>query len=313
MTGRTIEVSSAAHLSLRRRQLVIERAGLAPVTSPLEDLAHLITTNPQITCTNALLAALAEAKVSLVICGADHMPAGVLLPYAANELSGERLRAQLACSKPMAKRLWQSVVSCKLERQGDLLALATGLDAGLHAMAKRVRSGDPDNLEAQGAQRYWPRLLGATFRRDRDAADANRLLNYAYAILRAATARALIGSGLFPAVGLFHSNRGDAFALASDIMEPFRPFADGIVYELAQNGQASVPLDRTLKTHLLAVLNIGVWIDSQTMPLSMALERTAASLAASFNQRRNLLRLPDGAAGLPAPDGLSDDATSPAA
>jgi CRISPR-associated protein Cas1 len=248
----------------------------------------------------------------MVICGADHLPAGILLPYSANELAGARLRTQLACPKPLAKRLWQTVVTYKLQRQGDLLANTTGNDAGLRAMAKRVRSGDPDNLEAQGAQRYWPRLMGWHFRRDRDAADSNRLLIYIYAVLRAATARALIGAGLLPALGLFHSNRGDTFALASDMMEPFRPFADAIVWELVRSGRAGEPFGRGLKTHLLAVLNLGVRIDGQIMPLSMALERTASSVASSFNQRKNLLRLPDGTADLPSPDGPVDDAASSA-
>ncbi len=212
MTGRTVEVTSAAHLAMRSKQLVIDRRDQPAASTPLEDLAHLITVNPQITYTHALLAGLMEAKVALVVCGADHMPAGVLLPFAANQLSGERLRAQLDCPAPLAKRLWQRVVACKLRRQGDLLETVTGEDGGLHAMAGRVRSGDPDNMEAQGAQRYWRRLMGSGFRRDRAADDANRLLNYGYAIIRAATARALVGAGLFPALGLFHSNRGDAFA-----------------------------------------------------------------------------------------------------
>jgi CRISPR-associated protein Cas1 len=149
--------------------------------------------------------------------------------------------------------------------------------------------------------------MGSSFRRDRAAEDANRLLNYGYAIIRAATARALVGAGLFPAVGLFHSNRGDAFALASDLMEPFRPFIDGVVWEFAQAGQAGAMLDRTLKTHLLGVLNIGIRIDGQAVPLSMALERMAASLATSFAERKNMLRLPEGRAGLPQADSAGDD------
>jgi CRISPR-associated protein Cas1 len=313
MTGRTIEISSPAHLALRSRQLVIERKDQPAVTSPLEDLGHLITTNPQITYTHALLSSLMEAKVAVVVCGADHMPAGVLLPFAANQLSGARLRAQLDCPVPLAKRLWQSVIACKLRRQGDVLARATGEDWGLHAMARRVRSGDPDNLEAQGAQRYWPRLLGSGFRRDRGAEDANRLLNYGYAVIRAATARALVGAGLFPAMGLFHRNRGDAFALASDMMEPFRPFVDEVVWEIAQAGHERATLDRTLKTHLLAVLNAGVRIDGQAMPLSMAMERMAASLAASFGERKNGLRLPEGRVVLALDDAAGDRASSGAA
>ncbi len=310
MSHRTVAVDSAARLSLRHRQLVIARDdGSAPAV-PIEDLALLVVDNPQATYTHALLAALVDGKVATIICGANHMPSGVLLPYAANALSGERLRAQLSCSRPLAKRLWQVIVSCKLRRQGDLLVLASGSDFGLFAMAARVRSGDPENLEAQGAQRYWPRLFGVEFRRGRADIGPNNLLDYGYAVLRAATARAIVGAGLFASLGLFHSNRGDAFALASDLMEPFRPFVDGIAWELRQAGMSEGELDRVRKTHLLAILNLGVAVDGQTMPISLALERSAASLADSFAAGKSLLRLPDGAAGLPRDEDDEDAASA---
>lgn len=312
MSGRTVEISSPARLSLRQRQLAIAREDGSMPAVPLEDLALLLVDNPQVTYTHALLTALAEAKVATVVCGADHMPVGLLLPYAGHVLAGERLRAQLACPRPLAKRLWQDIIACKLRRQGDLLRRVTGQDAGLHAMAARVRSGDPDNREAQGAQRYWPRLLGSGFRRERDGAAPNPLLNYGYAVLRAATARAVVGSGLLAGVGLFHANRGDAFALASDLMEPFRPFVDGVVWELHAAGLTDGELDRARKAHLLAVLNLGVAMDGQAMPLLLALQRAAASLAESFVAKRNVLRLPEGPAGLPEPEG-EEDATAPPA
>jgi len=294
-------------------QLVIAREdGTAP-SVPIEDLALLIIDHPQTIYTHALLAALAEGKVATIVCGADHMPAAVLLPYAANTLAGERLRAQLACPRPLAKRLWQAIVACKLRRQADLLVRVTGQDGGLRPIASRVRSGDPDNLEAQGAQRYWPRLFGRAFRRDRAGDSPNNLLNYGYAVLRAATARAVVGAGLHAGIGLFHANRGDAFALASDLMEPFRPFADGIAWELWRAGIFAGELDRPRKAHLLAVLNLGVAMDGQVMPLALALHRTASSLAESFAVRRNVLRLPEGPAGLPQQEGTEDVATAPAA
>jgi CRISP-associated protein Cas1 len=302
MNHRTVEISSPAHLSMRHRQLVIGRSDGSAPTVPIEDLALLVVDNPQVTYTHALLAALAEAKVATVICGADHLPNAAVLPYAAHVSAGERLRVQLACPRPLVKRLWQTVVACKLRRQADLLIRTTGGDAGLHAMAGRVRSGDPDNLEAQGAQRYWPSLLGSGFRRERSGPAPNPLLNYGYTVLRAATARALVSSGLLPGVGLFHANRGDGFALASDLMEPFRPFVDGVVWELWHAGMADDELDRTRKAHLLGVLQIGVLMDGQAMPLSLALGRAASSLAESFLERRCLLRLPGGAAGLPEAD-----------
>lgn len=311
MTGRTIEITSAARLSLRHRQLMIAREDGSAPTVPIEDLGLLIVDNPQATYTHALLAALAEGKVALVLCGSDHTPAGVLLPYAANALAGERLRAQLACPRPLAKRLWQTIVACKLRRQADLLARTCGADYGLRAMAGRVRSGDPENLEAQAAHRYWPRLFDPEFRRDRSGAQPNQLLNYGYAVLRAATARAVVGAGLLAGVGLFHANRGDAFALASDLMEPFRPFVDGIVWELWRSGMAEGELDRARKAHLLAVLNIAVAMDGQAMPLSLALHRAAAALAETFAERKNVLRLPEGPAGLP--EAETTNGASPAA
>lgn len=312
MSARTVEISAApARLSLRHRQLVARREDGTERTTPIEDLALLVVDHPQVTYSHALLAALAEAKVATVLCGADHMPAGVLLPYAANALAGERLRAQLEAPRPLGKRLWQAMVACKLRRQADLLVRATGSDGGLAAMAGRVRSGDPGNLEAQGAQRYWPRLLGPAFRRDRAGQPPNNLLNYGYAVLRAATARAVVGAGLLAGVGLFHRNRGDAFALASDLMEPFRPFVDGVVWELAQAGMAAEALDRARKAHLLGVLNLGVAIGGQALPLGLALHRAAASLAESFAARKVLLRLPEGPAGLP--EGEGEDAAPPAA
>jgi len=313
MSHRTVAVETAARLSVKHRQLVISRDdGTAP-TVPIEDMALLVVDNPQVLYTHAVLAALVDAKVATIVCGADHMPAGLLLPYAGNVLAGERLRSQLACSRPLAKRLWQAVVAAKIRRQADLLVRATGSDAGLRALANRVRSGDPDNLEAQAAQRYWPRLFGAGFRRDRAGDSPNNLLNYGYAILRAATARALVGAGLHAGVGLFHSNRGDAFALASDMMEPFRPFLDGVVWELWVAGMAASEIDRLRKAHLLAVLNLPVAVEGQGLPLLLALQRAATSLSESFGDRKNRLRLPEGPAGLPASEGEGDaTATAPA-
>lgn len=304
---RTVVVTSPARLTLRHRQLVVARADGSSSTVPLEDLALLLVEEPQATYTHALLTALMEAKAALIVCGADHMPAGVLLPYQANALAGERQRAQLACSRPLAKQLWQAIVAAKLRRQADLLRRATGRDVGLAAMARRVRSGDPDNLEAQAAQRYWPALFGPDFRRDRAGQGANRFLNYGYAVLRAATARAIVAAGLLPGVGIFHANRGDAFALASDLMEPYRPFVDGVVWELAQAGSTEGPIGREAKMYMLSVLNLAVGIEGRAMPLGLALGRSAASLAASFGTHRMLLRLPESPEGLPPAEGAQDN------
>lgn len=310
MSYRTVEIGSAARLHLQHRQMRIARDDGSAPTVPIEDLAVVILDNPAITCSTALLAALMEAKVATIVCGRDHMPAGVFLPYAANALAGERLRAQLACSRPLAKRLWQSIVACKLRRQSELLQTINASDAGLAAIASRVRSGDPDNLEAQGAQRYWPRLLGPNFRRQRAGSDANVFLNYGYAVLRAVTARAIVAAGLHAGIGLFHSNRGDPFALASDLMEPYRPFVDAVVVDLVAADLATGQLERHHKAHLLAVQNHPVSISGQTLPLALAVARTATSLAESFSARQCLIQLPDGAGKSPASGPI--DAAAPA-
>ena len=298
MTHRVVAVTERpSRLFLRARQLVIEREGLPPASVPIEDMALLIVDQPAVSYSHPLLVALAEGKVATLLCGADHLPAALILPLAGHGLLVERQRAQLAAPLPLQKRLWQRMVRAKLLQQAAVLRRATGGDQGLPALAARVRSGDPDNLEAQGAQRYWPALFGRDFRRDRAAEDQNLWLNYGYAVLRAAVARAVVAAGLLPSVGVFHHNRADAFALASDLMEPYRPLVDRAVWECRAAAVAR-GLDRAAKTRLLAVLNETVALDGQTLPVTLAIERSAASLARAFAERRPaLLLLPGTAAG----------------
>lgn len=295
MTHRVIEIGSPARLSVRRGQIVIARHELEDVAQPIEDIDVLLLANPQITCSNALLAELSDAKVATVICGSDYMPAGILLPYAGHTLSGHRLLSQINCSKPLASRLWQIITRGKIAQQACLLRATLGDDFGLPALVPRVFSGDPKNVEAQAAQRYWPKLLGASFRRARDGNPPNNLLNYGYAILRAATARALVGSGLQAGIGLFHSNRGDGFALASDLMEPYRPFVDSIVQKIwADTPAPDLQLTREHRVALLSVLHLSVQIDDQITPVSVALERSSATLAESLASKSPRLLLPTG-------------------
>jgi len=297
VTHRIVAVTErASRLALRARQLVIEREGLPAASVPIEDMALLIVDQPAVTYTHPLMVALAEAKVATLFCGADHLPAALMLPLAGHGLLVERQRAQLAAPLPLQKRLWQRMVRVKLLQQAATLRRATGTDLGLPALAERVRSGDPDNLEAQGAQRYWPALFGRDFRRDRAAADQNLWLNYGYAVLRAAVARAVVAAGLLPSIGVFHHNRADAFALASDLMESYRPLVDRAVWECRE--AAAMGLDRAAKTRLLTVLNETVALDGQGLPVTLAIERSAASLARAFAERRaSLLLLPGAAAG----------------
>jgi len=310
MIKRTLEISSApARLSVRHRQLVIARDGAEPVTAPIEDIGLLIIDQQATSYSHNALTTLAEAGAAVALCGANHLPAALVIPVVGNALQAERQRAQIAATKPLAKQLWRRLVAAKLARQADTLEGAGSDGVDLRAMARRVRSGDPENLEAQGAQRYWPRLFGKSFRRDPQGDPPNHLLNYGYAVIRAAAARALVGAGLLPAFGIQHSNRGNPFALADDLIEPFRPFVDAVVVEMVRAGLDQGELDRERKAPLLALLNRRVAIGGTTTPLSLAFGRVATSLAESFLNKSPRLILPErllsedeerAAAGLPA-------------
>jgi CRISPR-associated protein Cas1 len=295
MLKKVVEVSSGpTYLSLAHHQMVIERPEQEKRTLPIEDLGVLLLDNAAITCTQALLAALLDSGAAVVVCGANHLPAGLLLPFAGHSTQGERLRAQVDAGQPLIKRLWQTLVAAKLRQQAAVLQEAIGRDEGLAALARRVRSGDPDNLEAQGAQRYWPALLGRDFRRDRAGEAPNDLLNYGYAVLRATVGRALVASGLYPGLGIHHRNRANAFALADDAMEPYRPYVDWRVRQM-QDGDAPWPqMVPESKRALLSILNETIVIDGRKSPLFLAIQSTAASLAESFLSGALSLALPEG-------------------
>lgn len=295
MIKRTIEISSGpARLSIRNRQLVIEREGQEPATVPTEDIGLLLVDHPAVTYTHSVFTALAEARAAVVICGDAHLPSSMVMPIASNTVQTERFSAQIAAGAPLKKQLWRQAVAAKLANQAAALEAASGSDAGLRAMAGRVRSGDPENLEAQAAQRYWPRLFGRTFRRDREGEPPNNLLNYGYMALRAAVARALCAAGLLPTLGIHHRNRYNAFCLADDLMEPYRPLVDWKVIELARESVAPRRLGREEKAHLLGLFNHSVRIGGRQTPLLLALHATASSLARSFTERRARLLFPEG-------------------
>jgi CRISPR-associated protein Cas1 len=306
MIRRIIEVSSGpARLSVRHRQLVIERHGQPDASVPCEDVGVLIVDHPAVGYTHGVFTHLLEAGAAVVLCGRDHHPAGLLLPVDANSLQTERHRAQIDAPRPLQKRLWQAVVAAKIRLQAAVLRSIASTDAGLGAIAGRVRSGDPDNREAVAAQRYWPALLGPTFRRQRGGAPPNNYLNYGYMALRAATARALAGAGLIATLGLHHRHRNNPFCLADDLMETYRPYVDLRVHGLVRQAEPGEDIDRPVKQALLGVLNDLIPIEGQRTPLLLALHRSAASLAQAFASRRPGLALPEG---LPvAPDEAPDD------
>jgi len=308
MLKRTIEFSTlGTRLSVAHRQLVIERPELPKATIPIEDLGVVIVDDARASYTQAVFLELLAAGATVMVTGRDHLPAGMMLPLDAHHVQTERHRAQVSVTEPTRKRVWQALIHAKIAQQGAVLAHFTGADGGLAPMAKRVRSGDPDNLEAQAAQRYWPLLFGKDFRRDRDADGANALLNYGYAVVRAAIARAVVASGLIPSLGVFHRNRANPFCLADDLLEPYRPFVDWRVRLLLDESDGPPPdlSERPTKAALLSLFNETVLVGARRNPLLVAIQLSAASLARVLTGDGKALALP---AGLPlAPDLLAPD------
>ncbi len=293
MLRKTIEIATpGTRLSVAHRQLVIERPELPKATVPIEDLGVLVVDDGRASYTQAVFIECLAAGATVIVTGRDHLPAGMMLPMEGHHALTERHWAQVEAGAPLRKRLWQALVAAKLRQQGRVLKEAGSDDAGLTALAGRVRSGDPDNFEAQGAQRYWPRLFGRDFRRDRAADGTNALLNYGYAIVRAACARALVASGLIPSLGVWHRNRANPFCLADDLLEPWRPIVDWKVRGLCVAGETAPSLDdRRTRAALLTIFNDTILVGGKRWPLLLGIEQSAASLAKALtlNDRDALL------------------------
>ncbi len=290
MIKRTIHIGSPCTLRRRESQLVVQypkELGMADKTVPIEDIGVLIMDHERVVVTQLLLAALLENNVAVITCNEQHMPAGLLLNLDGHTTQTEIFRAQLEASEPLRKNLWMQCIQAKLRNQGALLdQIGVGGDA-LREMARNVRSGDPDNLEARGAAHYWRSLFPAhlNFIRHRFGDPPNNLLNYGYAILRAVVARSLVGSGLLPTLGIHHRNKYNAYCLADDIMEPYRPWVDEMVLELlVKENVDPAELTTAIKGHLLKVPTQEVLIDGQRSPLLVAVQRTTAALARCFQE-----------------------------
>lgn len=294
MIGRIVEVADdRRYLFVHRGFLVVqdtegERKELGQV--PLDDVAAVIANAHGLSYSNNLLVALAERGAPFVLCAANHNAVGMLLPIKGNFEQSHRIEAQIAASRPLHKRMWAGVVRAKLEQQAAALEAAGGPVAPLAALAAKVRSGDPDNLEAQGARRYWNLLFGEGFRRDQDAGGTNSLLNYGYTVLRAATARAVIAAGLHPSIGLHHSNDNNAMRLVDDLMEPFRPIVDLKVWLLRRNGEEHVTPET--KRALVRTLYDDMQTDAGATPVMVCMQRLATSLAQVYLGQRERLDLP---------------------
>ncbi len=297
MIRKTVEFSTlGTRLSVSHRQLVVERPDLPKATLPIEDLGVVIVDDVRATYTQAVFLDLLEAGATVLVTGRDHLPVGMMLPLAAHHVQTERHRAQVEASEPTRKRTWQALVRAKIAQQSVVLRHFTGHHGGLAPMIQRVRSGDPDNLEAQAAQRYWPRLFGKAFRRDRQADGVNALLNYGYAVVRSAVARAVVAAGLIPSLGVHHKHRGNPFCLADDLIEPYRPFVDWRARLLASDDGASVPSLSRQETRaaFLSLLNETVFVGGRREPLLLALHTSAVSLCRTLTGGGRTLMLPEG-------------------
>ena len=297
MLRKTVEFSTpGTRLSVSHRQLVVDRPDLPRATLPIEDLGVVIVDDARAVYTQAVFLELLASGATIMVTGRDHLPAGMMLPFDAHHVQTKLHRAQVEAGEPVRKRAWQTIVRAKIAQQAAVLAHFTGDHGGLARMVRRVRSGDPENIEAQAAQRYWPRLFGRGFRRDREAEGVNALLNYGYAVVRAATARAIVAAGLIPSLGVHHRHRGNPFCLADDLLEPFRPYVDWRVRLLAGDGDGEAPSlsERETRAALLSLLNETVHVAERREPLLLALHTGAASLRRALTGGGEALALPKG-------------------
>jgi CRISPR-associated protein Cas1 len=288
--GRFIEVARhAARISLRHGCLTVQREDAPDTVVPVFEVSAVVLAHPQAAITQPAMAALMAEGVPLVICDGSMLPAGMMLPLRGHTLQTQRMRAQVAASLPLRKRLWAGVVRAKLLAQATALEGLHGDDGGLRALAARVRSGDPDNAEAQGAARYWPLLFrDPLFRRRFDADDQNRLLNYGYAVIRAGVARAICASGLHPTIGLHHHGRENPYSLADDLMEPYRPLVDAEVAAMTGERGRDCPLDADAKARLIALLELRLHARRgapDTVSVAEAMFSSAVSLAGIYEGR----------------------------
>lgn len=292
MIKQTLMFTLPVYLSLKDRQMVISfKDDKKEVTRPIEDIGFVVIENPQVSISVPLLNELADNNVSVVFCDKKQMPKTMLMTLDGNTTQQESYKYQIDASVPLKKNIWKQIVESKIRNQALLLNKVGKNGDVLKQYYLNVKSGDTDNREGAAAREYWGQLFDEGFRREREGLPPNSLLNYGYAILRAAVARALIGSGLYPAFGVFHRNRYNAFPLADDVMEPFRPFVDEIVYHLYYDG-AVCELDKQVKEKLLRVLFADVKMNKVTRPLENALSLTTASLLRMFKGETVKLSLP---------------------
>jgi CRISPR-associated protein Cas1 len=292
MIGRVVEIASdGRHLAVSRGFMTISTEGDEVARVPLDDISVLLCHAHGLTYSNNLLVELSQRGAAVVLCGPNHMPLAWVWPLDGHHVQALRMRHQIEADEPLKKRLWQGLVRGKITQQGSVLKRLGKEDGAFDLLARKVRSGDPENMEAQAARRYWPLLMGAEFRRDRQSGGTNAMLNYGYTVLRAGVARAVTSTGLHPSIGLHHSNRGNPMCLVDDLMEPFRPLIDYLVVRLVTDGAEDVT--PSVKGSLARVLSLDMATARGTTPISTCLERLALSLATAFESGKPDLDLPE--------------------
>ena len=297
MIKRTLFFGNPAYLSTKNEQLVVNfpEESKAAVTVPIEDLGYVVLEDPQITITNGLLTKLIQNKTAVITCDRQHLPCSFLQPLVGHSEQTERIRHQLNASLPLKKNLWQQTVATKIENQANHLASYGKNALKLKRWASEVKSGDVQNHEAIAAAYYFQNLFDDVegFSRNQKGVPPNNLLNYGYTILRAVAARALVSSGMLPSVGIFHSNKYNAFCLADDVMEPYRPFVDALVFEMVRSGEEIAALTKDLKAELLTIPVMDVVIDGKKSPLMVAMSRTTNSLYECFSGNSRKILYPE--------------------
>ncbi len=282
MLKRALFFSTPFCLRLKDNQLIVHTKEMPDMQKsiPIEDIGFVVLEHQQIEITLPLLNALSDNNVAVILCGRDFMPNAMLMNLDSNKTQGESYRAQIEAGEPLKKGLWRQIVEAKIRNQAALLNKLGKDGDKLKPYYSNVKSGDTDNREGIAAKIYWSELFGSGFVRAREGGGPNNLLNDGYTLLRAAVARSLMGSGLFPAFGIFHRNRYNAFPLADDIMEPYRPYVDEIVFGLYANGERE--LTKEVKAKLLGLLFVDTVFGQVTRPLDIGLTMTTASLARCF-------------------------------
>lgn len=306
MIKKTLCFSNPAYLSLKMNQLMIRipntldlygnKSNELDTSISIEDIGIVVLDNKQITITQGVIEKLLANNCALITCDDSHLPVGMMLPLSGNTTQNERFRNQIESSLPLKKQLWQQTIQAKIYNQAKVLKLIKGIDArNMFAWINNVKSGDSENLEGRAAAYYWKTLFSNidNFTRERDGVFPNSLLNYGYAILRAVVARALVISGLLPTLGIHHHNRYNAYCLADDIMEPYRPYVDILVCELMSENSSIQTIDAEVKKKLLAIPTTEVIINGKRSPLMVAVSQTTASLYRCFSGEQRKLVYPE--------------------